>query len=180
MTAEVIGFRLETNKDFIYDSVTDEYDNVGETTRDGIEIGVDVSAFEYGYLHADYGYVDATYDNYVSNGVDLSGKTLRSVPENIYNVEIGYSPPAGVGGRLRYHYEDGYYLDDANLYESDAWDRLDAQVSYRFGQQARYLVALDVVNVLDEKYADYTSGTTNKTYSPALPLSVYATFVVDF
>ena len=180
ITAEIIGFRLETSKDFIYNSVTDDYDNVGETTRDGIEIGVDITAFENGYLHADYAFVDATYDDYVSGGVNLSGKTLRSVPENIYNVEIGYSPPAGIGGRLRYHYEDGYYLDDANLYESDAWDRIDAQVSYRFGRQARYLVALDVVNVLDEKYADYTSGTINKTYSPALPLSVYATFVVDF
>lgn len=180
ITAEIIGFRLETSKDFIYNSVTDDYDNVGETTRDGIEIGVDITTFENGYLHADYAFVDATYDDYVSSGVNLSGKTLRSVPENIYNVEIGYSPPAGIGGRLRYHYEDGYYLDDANLYESDAWDRIDAQVSYRFGRQARYLVALDVVNVLDEKYADYTSGTINKTYSPALPLSVYATFVVDF
>jgi iron complex outermembrane receptor protein len=177
----VVGFRLETNKDFIYNSVTDEYDNVGSTTREGIEVTLDAYALNYGYLHADYGYTDATYDDYVtSSGGDLSGKTLRSVPENIFNIEIGYSPQKGMGGRVRYHYEDGYFLDDANLFESDSWDRLDAQISYRFGNSANYLLALDIVNVFDEKYADYTSGTTNQTFSPGLPFSAYLTFVIDF
>jgi iron complex outermembrane receptor protein len=180
LAAELVAFRLLTDKDFIYNSVTDEYDNVGATTRDGIEVSLDYRFLNYAYLHADYGYVDAEYDSYVISGVDLNGKTLRGVPENIYNAEVGYTPPRGLGGRLRYHYEDGYYLDDANLYKSDAWDRFDAQASYRFGQKANYMVALEVVNLLDEKYADYTSGTTSKTYSPALPISVYGTFTIDF
>jgi iron complex outermembrane receptor protein len=180
LTAEVVAFRLETDKDFIYNSNTDEYDNVGATTRDGIEVSLDYNFLSYAYLHADYGYVDATYATYVVNGVNLDGNTLVGVPQNIWNAEIGYTPPRGVGGRLRYHYEDGYYLDNANLYESDDWDRFDAQVSYRFGQRANYMLALDVINLLDEKYADYTSGTVNKTYSPALPLTVYGTFTIDF
>ena len=180
VSGEIVGYRLETSKDFIYNADTDDYDNVGETTRDGIEVQVEFYAFDFGYLRADYGYVDATYDRYESDGVDLSGKTLRSVPQDNFNVEIGYQPPSGIGGRLSYHYEDSYYLDDANLFMSESINRVDAQVSYRFGTSAQYMLALDVVNLLDEKYADYTSGTTNKTYSPALPLSVYATFVVDF
>ncbi|MGD9189039.1 MAG: TonB-dependent receptor plug domain-containing protein [Desulfobacteraceae bacterium] len=178
--AEIVAFSLETSKDFIYDSVTDEYQNVGETTREGIEVKVDFYAFDFGYFHADYGYVDATYDSYEKGGVSLAGKTLRGVPENIYNAEIGYSPPSGLGGRLRYHYEDGFYLDDANAFESDSWDRLDTQIAFRFGNKATYMVALDIVNVLDETFADYTSGTTNKQYSPGLPLSAYLSFTMDF
>jgi iron complex outermembrane recepter protein len=180
LKAELITYRLETNKDFIYDAVADEYDNVGETTRDGIEVQLEFNAFEYGYLRADYAFVDAKYDKYTLNGVDYAGKTLRGVPENIYNAEAGYDPPTGLGGRLNYHFEDGYCLDDANLFTSDSWDRLDAQVSFRFGSKAQYLAALDMVNLLDNKYADYTSGTTNKTYSPGLPLSMYLTFTMDF
>ena len=180
VSGEIVAYRLETSKDFIYNADTDEYDNVGETTRDGLEVQVEFYVFDFGYLRADYGYVDATYDSYESNGVDLSGKTLRSVPQDNFNAEIGYQPPSGIGGRLSYHYEDGYYLDDANLFMSDSINRVDAQVSYRFGTSTQYMLALDVVNLFDEKYADYTSGTTNKTYSPALPLSVYATFTVDF
>ncbi|MFW9997291.1 MAG: TonB-dependent receptor [Candidatus Odinarchaeota archaeon] len=172
--AELIAYRLETSKDFVKDDDSGDYENVGETTRDGIEAQVEFNAFDYGYLRADYAYVDATSDNGV-----YAGKTVRGVPENIYNAEVGYDPPTGLGGRLTYHYEDGYYLDDDNLYTSDSWDRLDAQVSYRFGGNARYLAALDVVNLLDNKYADYTSGDTAKKYSPGLPLSVYLTFSMD-
>jgi iron complex outermembrane recepter protein len=176
----VMAYRLATSKDFIRNPVTDDFDNVGSTTRQGFEVNLDLQAFTYGYLHVDYGYVDATYDNFVSGGVDLSGQTVRSVPQNIVNAEIGFNPLTGFGGRLRYHYEDGYYLDDANLHKSEAWDRFDAQLSYRFGRMANYLLAFDVVNLLNKEYADYTSGTMNRNYSPALPLSVYLTFVVDF
>ncbi|MBT8339695.1 MAG: TonB-dependent receptor, partial [Desulfatitalea sp.] len=177
ISAEIIGFRLETSKDFIENDATGDYDNVGKTTRDGVEVGVDINALNHGYLHADYGFVNAT---------EPSGNTLRRVPESIYNVEVGYSPPAGIGGRLRYHYEDGYYLDDDNQHKSDGWDRVDAQLCYRFGRLSRYLAAIDIVNLLDEQYADYTgyvnlaNGGAKKTYSPALPFSVYATFVIDF
>jgi iron complex outermembrane receptor protein len=96
--AEVVAFRLETRKDFIYDSVTDEYRNVGETTREGIEAKVEFYLFDFGYFHADYGYVDATHDRYESEGVSLAGKTLRGVPENIYNAKIGYSHRADWAG----------------------------------------------------------------------------------
>ncbi|MDA8139965.1 MAG: TonB-dependent receptor [Desulfobacteraceae bacterium] len=180
LSAELVAYKLLTTKDFIYNSVTDDYENVGETTRDGIELSLDYTLLTFGYLHADYGYVNPKYDKYVVNGVDLAGKTIMGAPQNICNAEIGYMPQRGYGGRLRYHYEDGYYLDDPNLYKSDAWDRFDAQLSYRFGQTANYLLALDAVNLLNKKYADYTSGTTSRTYSPALPLSLYATFTVDF
>jgi iron complex outermembrane receptor protein len=181
VSGEFIAYRLETSKDFVHNTVTDDYDNIGATTRDGIEVQAKFYAFDFGYLRADYGYVDATYDQSKSDaGVDLSGKTVVSVPKDTYNVEIGYQPPSGIGGYISYHYEDGYYLDDANLFMSDSINRVDAQVSYRFGTTTQYMLALDIVNLLDEKYADYTSGTTDKTYSPALPLSAYITFTLDF
>jgi iron complex outermembrane receptor protein len=177
---ELIAYRLETSKDFVYDAETDEYDNVGETIRDGVEFQVEVSPIEYGYIKADYAYMNAEYDKYETGGVDYHGKTLRGVPENIFNIEAGYAPSTGLGGFLAYHHEDGFYLDDANLYMSDSWGRVDAQASYRFGSMSQYLVALDIVNLLDEKYADYSSGTTTRKYSPALPLSLYMTFKVEF
>jgi len=178
--AEIVGFRLKTKKDFIYNSQTDEYENVGKTTRDGIEVKAGFYAFEYGYLQADYAYIDATYDQYEAGGVSFNGKTLQGVPEHIVNLEAGYAPPSGFGGRIRYHWEDGYYTDNANLFSSDSWYRVDAQASYRFGAKTKYMLALDAINLLDKKYADYTSGAANKTYSPALPLSVYLTLSVDF
>ena len=179
-SGEIIGFRLETNKDYVKDDVTGEYENVGETTRDGVEAAIDFYAFDYGYLHTDYAYIDATYDKYSSGGVSYDGKTVRCVPDTVVNLELGYNPPEGLGGRLRYHYESEYYTDDANEYTSDAWDTVDAQVFYRFGHKKKYTLAVDVINIFDEKYADYTSGGATKKYSPAQPLSVYGTFTVTF
>ena len=179
-SGQLLGFKLETDNDFVKDPITGEYENIGETTRDGIEAAIDFYAFDYGYLHVDYAYIDATYDKYSSEDVSYDGNTIRSVPDTVVNLELGYNPAKGLGGRLRYHYESEYYLDDANKYTSEAWDTVNAQAFYRFGDNNEYMIALDVVNLFDEKYADYTSGGIEKTFSPGLPLSVYATLTVDF
>ena len=179
-SGQLVGFRIETDKDFIKDQITDEYENVGETTRDGMEVAIDFYAFDHGYFHADYAYIDATYDKYSSKGVSYDNKTLRNVPDNIVSLELGYNPLEGFGGRARYHYESGYYLDDANKYKSDNWDKLDMQVFYCFGDERKYMLAIDAINIFDEKYADYTGGGAEKKYSPGLPLSVYATFTITY
>jgi len=169
-SGQLTGFRVKTTKDTLRDPVTGEYENIGETTRDGIEAAIDFYAFDYGYLHADYAYIDATYDKYQSGGVSYDGKTIKSIPDTTVNLELGYNPPEGLGGRLRYQYESEYYLDNANKYTSKAWDTIDAQAFYRFGDKNEYMIALDVVNLFDEKYADYMSGGAQKKYSPGLPL----------
>ncbi len=179
-SGKLVGFKVETDKDFIQDQTTDEYENVGKTTREGIEVAIDFYAFDYGYLHADYAFIDATYDEYLSKGISYDGKTLRNVPDNIAGLEFGYNPVKGFGGRIQYHYESGYYLDDANIYKSDSWDTVDIQTFYCFGIEKKYMLALDVINIFDKKYADYTGGGTEKKYSPGLPLSVYTTFTITF
>ncbi|BBO82396.1 TonB-dependent receptor [Desulfosarcina ovata subsp. sediminis] len=178
---QLIGFRLDTTDDFIQDPVTSEYENKGETRRDGIELTLDFYAFDFGYLHCDYSYIDATYEDYSSGGVSYDGNDLSGVPTDIVNIEIGYNPVTGFGGRLRYHYQDGGMLDDANTLKGESWDKIDANIFYRFGNDPRYTIALEVLNVFDEKYPaceSYWSGSTS--YSPGLPLSAYLSFTVDF
>lgn len=178
---QITGFRLQTDDDFLKNPVTDEYENAGETTRDGIEVAVDFYAFEYGYLHGDYSYIDARYDKHSSGGISYDDKHLVRTPDTIVNLELGYRAEEGLGGWLRYHYQSGADLNEANTIQSDSWDTVDMNVFYCFGLQNKYMFALDVINLFDEKYADtesYWGGTTS--YSPGLPLSVYATFTVDF
>ena len=178
MTAEIVAYQLKTSEDFIETvSGSGEFDNVGKTTRNGAELSLDLYGFDYGYLHADYGYIDAEFDEYQIDDQSYSGNTLTRVPAHIVNLEVGYAPSEGLGGRLCYHWEEGYYLDNQNEHESEDWGRLDAQVSYRFETKEKHLFALDVINLLDKKYADYSSNTS---YSPALPLSVYLTMTMEF
>ncbi len=178
MMAELTAYQLTTSKDFIETVAgSGEFDNVGKTTRNGLELGLDLYGFDYGYLHTDYGYIDAKFDEYQLGGQSFAGKELSRVPAHIFNLEIGYKPSDGLGGRLRYHWEDGYYLDRQNKHESESWGRLDAQLSYGFGTERKYRCSFDIINLLDNEYADYTSATS---YSPALPLSAYLTMIVEF
>ncbi len=178
---QLVGFRMDTTDDFIQNPVTDEYENAGETTREGIELAFDFYAFDFGYLHCDYSYIDATYDSYSSGGISYDGNDLPRVPDNIVNIELGYNPIKGLGGWVRYHYQSGAMLDEANTIKGESWDKVDANVFYRFGNLQRYTIALEIQNVFDEKYPatqSYWSGATS--YSPGLPLSAYLSFTVDF
>jgi outer membrane receptor protein involved in Fe transport len=86
-----------------------------------------------------------------------------------------------LGGWIRYHYQSGADLDKANTVKGEWWDKVDATVFYRFGSKNKYMFALEVINLFDEKYPDTESYWSESTsYSPGLPLSVYASFTVDY
>ncbi|SPD72909.1 putative TonB-dependent receptor [uncultured Desulfobacterium sp.] len=174
---QLIGFRIQTKDDFIQDPATLEYENAGETTRDGVEVTADFYAFDYAYLHADYSHINAKYDDYTSGGVIYDGKSLPMVPDNIANIELGYNPPKGFGGWLRYHYQSGADLNAANTLKGRSWDTVDMDVFYRFGGKQKYTISLELVNLFDETYPAY-EGTSG--IAPGLPLTAYASFTVDF
>ena len=119
-SGQLVGYRLDTTDDFIQNAVTNEYENVGETTRKGIELTLDFYAFDFGYLHGDFSYIDAVYDKYYSGGVSYDGNDLRGVPNNIANIELGYNPIKGLGGWIRYHYQSGAMLDNANTMKGES------------------------------------------------------------
>ncbi len=179
--AQLIGWRLDTTDDFIQDPATLEYRNAGETKRNGFDLTLDFYAFEHGYLKANYTYTSAKYKDYTAGGISYNGKNLPNIPHDIVSIELGYGPPKGIGGWLRYHYESAMDLDDDNTLKSESWDKVDANVFYRFGNKAEYTLGLEVNNIFDQKYASSTSHWGgNTSYSPGLPRSFYATFTVDF
>lgn len=113
--------------------------------------------------------------------MSYDGNNLQGVSNHIVNVELGYNAPEGLGGWIRYHYQSAADLDMANTVKGEAWNKVDANVFYRFGIKNKYMLALDIINLFDEKYPateSYWSGSTN--YSPGLPLSVYASLTVDY
>lgn len=173
-------WRLDTSDDF-QPTIADptELENAGETRRQGIETEVNLYPAEHVRLHLDYAYIDATYRNYIDGGVNRDGNRLSGVPENVLNAEAAYEPPKGVGGRLRYRWVSDWNIDSANTLSADGYQVVDAQVSYRFDK--RYRLALDIVNLLDEKYSEYVGYANGvKTYAPADPISAYLTLTIDW
>lgn len=173
-------WRLDTTDDF-QASLSDPtiMENAGETRRQGVEAETNFYPWKHLRLHLDYGYMQTEYLDYNDGGVQRSGNELPNVPHHIVNAEVGWQPPEGLGGRLNYRYQSEWFVDAANSQKADAFDSVNAQVSYRFDR--RYKLALDVINVFDQKYAEYvgySNGT--KTYAPADPLSAYLTFTIDW
>jgi iron complex outermembrane receptor protein len=173
-------WRLDTTDD-IQAKLDDptQQENAGETRRQGVEAAFNVYPLANWYFHADYAYIDSEYLKYSSGGVSYDGKTLSSVPDHIVNLEVGYAPSLGLGGRLRYRYVSDRYIDSANTFTLDGHQVVNAQVSYTFSP--KYRLELDVINLFDEKYANYAGYTNGEmTYAPEDPLSVYLTLRVHF
>ncbi len=173
-------WRLDTTDDFQakLDDPTKQ-ENAGETRRQGVEAGVNIYPATNWYFHADYAYIHSEYLNYNSGGVSYDGKTLSSVPDHIVNLELGYKPPLGLGGRLRFRYVSDRYINSANTLTLDGHQVVNAQLSYAFSP--KYRLELDVINLFDEKYSNYAGYTNGEmTYAPEDPLSVYLTLRVNF
>ncbi len=173
-------WRLDTSDD-IQASLEDpdQLENAGETRRQGIEVAADFSWASGWYAHADYSYIDAEYLDYVSGGVQYGGNVLANVPHDIVNLEAGYRPVQGLGGRLNLRYVSDTYVDAANTLTLDGYVVVNGQVSYRF--KKHYVLELDLVNLFDQKYSEYGGYSNGQmTYAPADPLSFYLTFRVEF
>lgn len=178
---QLIYFRLETEDDFIQNPETLDYINAGETLREGVELAVDYNILDFGYVHADYAYVDATYETYASGGIRYDGNDIPGVPDTVVNAELGYNPPDGFGGWIRYHHQSGGKLDEANTVKGESWGKADANIFYRFGDKQKYMAAIDIINLFDVKYPEtqsYWSGSTS--YSPGLPFSLYVSLTVNY
>lgn len=173
-------WRLDTTNDFqpmLNDPNTLE--NAGETRRQGVEAEANFYPIKNVRLHFDYAYLDTEYLEFVDAGKDRAGNVLAGVPHNVFNVEVAYQPQLGLGARLNYRYVTDWWVDSANTVKADGFDTVNAQVSYRFDK--RYKLALDVINVLDHKYAEYVGFTNGeKIYAPADPLSAYLTLTIDW
>jgi iron complex outermembrane receptor protein len=183
-------YRLYTDKDLVYDPVSDLTKNVGETLRTGLETYADFTPWKNWLFHADYTYQTATYKKYFVRlsttpleVFDAKGRRLEEVPRHIANIEISYDPPEGLGGRLNFNYNADFkvrdypYAGGVQVWNPNGQDygRLDLQLNYKFSE--KYQVVLDFINVLDKKYIGYQAAAAETaafyTYSPLQPLTVY-------
>lgn len=180
LDASLVFWRLDTTDDLQprLDDPTKQ-ENAGETRRQGVEVAANLYPAKHWYVHGDYAYIDSEYLKYTSGGVSYDGNTLSNVPDHVVNLEAGYQPTLGLGGRLRYRYVSDRYIDSANTMVLDGHGVVSAQLNYTFSP--KYRLELDVVNLFDEKYTNYSSYTNGeRTYAPEDPLSVYLTLRVHF
>ena len=153
------------------------FDNVGDTQRDGIEIGIAQvgSRLQWSLV---YSYVDATFeDSFVTNspnhpifeededatqivGEDKllvpSGATIPGIPQHQANFAVDFSFTNNFSLGADVLYRSGVYLrgDEVNLLgKTDAYTIVNLRGEYRLGSHAAIFARLE--NAFDEEYETF-------------------------
>ncbi|MDR2611348.1 MAG: TonB-dependent receptor [Deltaproteobacteria bacterium] len=177
-------YLADTSNDIQRNPASKGLENAGSTRRQGFEAYARLTPAEDLTIYADYAYQDArTRVNIASP--HLEGRRVTSVPRHIFNAEIAYSPPGGLGARARFNWNADMMLrdDPSNpvnpVYRGENYGRLDLQASYRFSE--KYKLSLDVLNATGDRPRQ---GVPNDRgyflYWAVPPTTVHLTMQMDF
>ncbi len=168
--------------------MTTEFQNAGETLKNGVEISGRYDLAKRLWLEAGFAYSDYTFsdfDELVRSGAtltpeDRSGNHLPYVPRQQYSLGLGYSHPSGFKAVVRSHSWGSYYMDNANTEMYSGYDFLtNLMLGY---SQGPHSLQLNVENLFDKRYASEakksTSGDTS--YSAGAPRTAMLSYAYNF
>ncbi len=159
----VLGFRLQ---------------NQGKVRRQGVETDLQIGLTQNLMWIGNITYVDAQYTDYVSGGVDFSGKRVEGSPRYLYTTGLDYLHPSGFGGRVTVRGIGNRALTADNTQDVGGYNVADMQAAYTW---ERYTVDVKANNVLNTRYSDaifYFSG--DRQYGGSDPFNVVASFKAAF
>lgn len=146
--------------------------NGGKTLHKGIEAGLGAELAAALRLDLSFSYAKHTFENWVTNAANFTGKEMALAPRVIANTRLTYAPGFLQGGNVGVEVVTlgSYWMDDANTTKYSGHDLLNLSGSYRFGKGLELFAKVN--NLTDKRFAESTSGTTS--YAPGLPRTVYA------
>jgi iron complex outermembrane receptor protein len=164
--------------------------NAAQTSRSGLEIGVDVDVLPWLKFQSAYTFSDFSYDTYEALTIDenldttrqnFSGNEVPSVPKhNIYfalSINQEFSP--GITGFVRgsFRHVTGMYVNDANSDKTDDYSLLNAGIGLDmvFGN-FNLLISGGVNNIFDKVFVGFISinSSTGRFYEAGEPRNFYA------
>ncbi len=101
-------------------------------------------------LYANVGLLDATFDEFETPQVSLSGRRQAHAPAITAAAGATYRHSSGLFARVDASYRDDFYFDVSHDQKSDAYELVHARVGY---ESARWTVELWARNLFDEEYA---------------------------
>lgn len=150
LTYEVVGYYMTKNNFFFRDArginVTD-----GETSHQGIELGIDYNISDSFNIAANYSYGQHEYEFNRDNSGIIKGNEIDTAPKNIANIRFGWKPTQNSKVELEWLHMDKYFLDPANEHEYTGHDLLQLRGSVQVKSNINLFARIE--NLTDEKYA---------------------------
>ncbi len=134
---------------------TGQYENAGETSTKGVEMGAHATLPHGFYSSASFTWQESKFDDFISEGVDYSGNHLTGVPEIIFALRLGYRHKTLGDISINPVYTGRQYLNYANTNEEEGFWLLNARYAKQFGKVELYAAAN---NIFDESAVGYGGG----------------------
>ena len=148
---ELIGFELATQPDREF------FENAGESTHDGIEVGFSVQPSFFPGLTTSiaYTYSDFEFDSFRTRDGDVfDGNTIPGIPKHQFHGEVSYYHPGGMYTIFEMQHVGGMYLNNSNTTENDAYQVANLRVGF-LGEYGNWEITpfLGLNNLFNEEYS---------------------------
>ena len=125
-------------------------DNAAKGETQGLEADLRWFVSETIELYANVGLLDATFDEFSTPQVDLSGRKQAHAPDYTLAAGASYRHPGGFFARLDMTARDAFYFDVSHDQKSQSYELVNARVGY---DADRWSLQLWGRNLLDREYA---------------------------
>ncbi len=150
--------------------------NAGESRRYGVELGLGLQVFEGLQASFAYTYLNAEFETFLKDGVDLEGNEVPGLPPHQVHAELFYQHPSGLYGGIDILYVSDFFVTDENDEENDAYTVANLRLGYEYLWDNWQLAPfLGVQNLFDEKYNSNVriNAFGGRFFEPAPELNVY-------
>jgi outer membrane receptor protein involved in Fe transport len=125
-------------------------DNAAQGETLGLEADIRWFVSEELELYANIGLLDATFDDFITPQVDLSGREQAHAPDYTLAAGASYRHEGGFFARVDMTARDAFYFDVSHDQVSRPYELINARVGYDAG---RWSLQLWGRNLLDREYA---------------------------
>ena len=125
-------------------------DNAAQGKTYGFESDMRWFVGEAWELYANIGLLDATFDEFVTSQVDLSGRDQAHAPGYTLAAGASYRHAGGFSARVDVSARDSFYFDVSHDQKSKAYELVNARVGFDAGSWTTYIW---VRNLFDRSYA---------------------------
>jgi len=125
-------------------------DNAAQGKTYGFESDIRWFVGEAWELYANIGLLDATFDEFLTSQVDLSGRDQAHAPGYTLAAGASYRHAGGFSARVDVSARDSFYFDVSHDQKSKAYELVNARVGFDAGSWTTYIW---VRNLFDRSYA---------------------------
>lgn len=160
LAGRICLYWMELDNEIWFDDATNKYQNYGQTSHKGIEMGLDANIAKGLTTFCNYTYTRAKIESGANNG-----NYIPHVAKHKAHLGLEYRSDIGPGANIAINCIDSSFLDNENTAKLSSYTTVDTKVFY---EKDRYSFFLQVKNLFDEEYCNYgyISG-EHKKYNPA-------------